>query len=120
MQLTVNVSEELGRKLKPLKSQIPRALESFVEEQSRSADPWRAEAVEILKKLMSRPSREEILVIRPSKGFQKRISQLLAKNKVERLSGDEKEEMERFLYLEEVVQLAKARAVYPNNGHETE
>ena len=51
-----------------------------------------------------------VLAFRPSEEAQARVRELLARNAEQRLSEDEKAELERFGELERLMQLVKARA----------
>jgi hypothetical protein len=53
----------------------------------------------------------QILAFRPSKETQERVRYLLAKNKTDELTEEEKDELERFGELEHLMQLVKARAL---------
>lgn len=52
----------------------------------------------------------KILAFRPSQEAQQRVQYLLARNKTDKLTEEEAEELERFGELEHLMQLVKARA----------
>jgi hypothetical protein len=52
----------------------------------------------------------EILAFRPSTETQKRVRELLARNKTGELTQEETEELDRFGEMEHLMQLVKARA----------
>ena len=60
--------------------------------------------------LSSQPTPEQILAIRPSPEFQARVSDLLYHSKQGELSRQEESDLDRYLLLEHIVRLAKARA----------
>lgn len=64
----------------------------------------------IMVLLISQPTPEQILAVRPSPQLQTRVNKLLTLNKTEGLSRLEETELDRYLTLEHLVRLAKARA----------
>jgi hypothetical protein len=56
------------------------------------------------------PSPEDILAIRASPALQKRVSELLEKNRTGGLSPTAEDEWQRYQHVEHLVQIAKARA----------
>jgi hypothetical protein len=52
----------------------------------------------------------KLIALKPSAKVQERLDNLLSKNKEEGLNDDEKLELERYLTLEHLISLAKARA----------
>ncbi len=58
----------------------------------------------------SQPTPEQILALRPSPEFQARVSDLLYRSKQGDLSRQEESDLDRYLMLEHIVRLAKARA----------
>lgn len=53
---------------------------------------------------------EQILAIKPSPKLQARVSELLANGKAGTLSHEEETELDRYLFVEHMARLAKARA----------
>ena len=60
-------------------------------------------------------SPKKVLTFKVSSKVQERVNLLLEKNKTTGLSPDENAEMERFMVLEHIVQLAKAKAIQKLN-----
>ncbi len=58
----------------------------------------------------------QILAFRPSRHSQRRVRDLLARNKAGELSAEETAELERFGELEHLMQLVKARAQLYSEG----
>jgi SpoU rRNA methylase family enzyme len=52
----------------------------------------------------------KIIALKPSEVVQERLDNLLAKNREDRLTDEEKHELERYLTLEHLIALAKIRA----------
>lgn len=54
---------------------------------------------------------KKVLAFKPSKQSQERVNHLLSKNAEQRLSAEENREMEKYMLIEHIVQLAKAKAL---------
>jgi hypothetical protein len=108
--ITLEVSDDLARRLQPVEDRLPRILELGLRELNASAQAGFSGASEILEFLASLPTPEETLALRPSRDFEKRIRVLLSKNRTTGLSPEEEQEWELYQYLEHLVRLAKARA----------
>lgn len=108
MQITVEVSEELGQQLQPFQDRleeiVERGLQDLLSEQSGNF----FDEKEIIGLLASQPTSEQILAIRPSPEFQSRVSDLLAQSKAGTLSAKGEAELERYLTIEHLVRMAKA------------
>ena len=111
MQITVEVSEELGQQLQQFQDRlsevVERGLKQLLSEQ-RSNNI--ADDRQIIALLASQPTPEQILAIQPSLEFQARVSDLLAQSKAGTLSATGAAELERYLTIEHLVRLAKAHA----------
>jgi hypothetical protein len=68
-------------------------------------------ATDVVAVLTSQPTPEQVLALNPSDAMQARVSDLLRRSKAEGLSRAEESELDRYLYLEHLVRLAKARAL---------
>ena len=110
MEITLNVSEELATRLQPVEQQLPQILELGIRELNARQGGTFAGLAEILEKLASLPSPEEVLALRASPAIEERIEVLLEKNQAEGLSPDEKREWEQFSYVEHLVRMAKIHA----------
>lgn len=53
---------------------------------------------------------EQVIAFRPSLGAQKRVEDLITREKEEGLSPDERAELDHFFDLEHILRMAKARA----------
>ncbi|MCC5626410.1 hypothetical protein [Nostoc sp. CHAB 5715] len=108
MQITVEVSEELGQQLQQFQDRlqeiVERGLQELLSEQSSNF----LDEKEIIGLLASQPTPEQILAIRPSPEFQTRVSDLLAQSKAGTLSAKGEAELERYLTIEHLVRMAKA------------
>ncbi len=110
MEITLNLSEELATRMRPFEDQLPRILELGLREWHAAAQPGFEGAAEVLEALAGLPTPEEILALRPSAAMQARIDALLEKNRSEGLTPTEKQEWEKYEYLEHLVRMAKAKA----------
>ena len=110
MLITLDVSEELAHRIRPLEDQLPRILELGLRELQTASVPGFSGMAEVVEMLAGLPTPEEILALRPSDTLQARISDLLEKNRTEGLSPSEEQEWEHYQYLEHIVRIAKAKA----------
>lgn len=111
MQFTVNINDDLASRVKRHETRMPQIIEMGMRQWEAKAEPGYVSIDDILEKLASLPSPTEVLAIRPSPILQKRIDELLEKNRTSVLSVDEQNECDRYLYAEHLVQLAKVSAL---------
>ena len=110
MEITLEIPEPLAHQLQPYQDRLPEVLARGLQEvQAEAAGRYQDEA-RIMDILSSRPEPEQILAIQPSPEFQARTSELLYRAKHNELSMREENELTRYLTLEHLVRLAKARA----------
>lgn len=112
VQITIEVPDRLGKQLRRFQDRLPEALERGIRELelgNEEPENFQDES-KIVELLVSQPSPEQVLGIRPSPEFQTRVSDLLARNKTNSLTRLEEAELERYLTLEHLVRLAKAHA----------
>jgi hypothetical protein len=107
VEITLQVSENLARRLQPVREQLPEILELGLQ-YSRPLS-MRAFA-QVLEFLATAPTPAEILTFRPSPAIQTQINRLLSKSKTETLTADEESELDRIGDLEHVLIALKARA----------
>jgi len=108
--ITLNISEELSLRLRPLESELPQILELGLRELNASSQPGFKGAADILEFLASLPSPEEIIALRPSEVLQNQINTLLDKNRSGQLTPQEEQLWEQYQYLEHLIRIAKAKA----------
>jgi hypothetical protein len=65
---------------------------------------------EILDFLLSNPSSEQIIAMRPSNAMQERMTYLLDTNREGHLTPDERSELDEFMRIEHFVRMLKIRA----------
>lgn len=110
MVVTLDIPEELAKRLDSLEDKLPQILELGLRELDAAAQLDFEGAADLLEFLASLPTPEEIIALRPSDALQTRISALLEKNRTERLTDAEEQEWDQYQYLEHLVRMAKAKA----------
>lgn len=119
--ITVQVSDELAERLQEAQAPLPQVLELGLREWTASAQIGFQGASDVLEFLAGLPSPEELLLFRPSEGFQRRVQDLLETGRSRQFNMDERREWEGYQYLEHLVRLAKAAALekiksYPDHA----
>jgi hypothetical protein len=109
VELTLQVSEELASRLRPVADRLPQILELGLRE-LHAAPPQFEGLGDVLETLARLPSPQEILALRPSPALQKRISTLVDKQRNGDLSADEERDWQNYQYIEHLVRIAKAKA----------
>lgn len=110
MEITIRVPDELGKRLEQVRERLPELLELALAEVSGENSSAAVDEREIIEVLAGNSSPEAILALCASDTLQARMTELLERNKREGLSRAEEAELERYLTLEHLVRLAKARA----------
>lgn len=110
IEIIIQVPRSLGEQLNRVQDRLPEILdrglrEILAEQQSKYQDENK-----IMEMLVSNPTPEQVLGLRPAPDVQARVSELLARLKTVKLSSSEEAELERYLLLEHLVRLAKAHA----------
>jgi hypothetical protein len=108
--ITLDVPDELASQLRALADRLPRILELGLRELDASSPTQFSGASGVLEFLATLPSPEETLALRPTPALQKRVAELLEKNRTAELSAAEEDEWQRYQYLEHLVRVAKTRA----------
>ena len=110
MQITIEVPDTLEHQVQRFRARLSEALERGLRELSAEESGDFKDENAIIDLLSSQPTSEQILAIRPSPEFQARTSDLLYRSKQGELSRQEESDLDRYLLLEHIVRLAKARA----------
>jgi hypothetical protein len=110
VDITIRVPDELGRRLERFQDRLPELLERGLREVLAETEAGLGDEKAIIAVLASRPTPEQVLAIGPSDEMQARVSELLSRDKDGALSRTEEAELEKYLVLEHLVRLAKARA----------
>lgn len=109
-ELTIAVPDELASRLAPYEEQLPQIIERGLERIEGTQGAQYGDLRDVLEKLATLPTPDEVLALCPSTALQTRVSELLAKQRHERLSDAEEHEFAEVEYIEHVVRMAKARA----------
>lgn len=107
VQMTVQVSEELAERLRPLGPWLPAVLElSLVGFRTIAA----ATATEVIQFLAQDPTPQAILHYHASERAQERLQRLLTLNEAGMLGEEEQRELDELQRIEHVVVMLKAHA----------
>ncbi len=115
VEFIIQVPSVLGQQLQRVRERLPEILERGLREiadeipVTEKSSGFQDENV-IMELLTSQPSPEQVLSIQPSPKLQRRVSELLRRNKEGELLRQEEVELERYLTLEHIVRLAKTHA----------
>jgi len=107
VEITLRVSENLAKRLQPVREQVPEILEIGL----RYSRPLSIRAyAQALEFLATAPTPAEILIFRPSPAIQVEVNRLLSRHKAGTLTPDEESELDRIGDLEHILMTLKARA----------
>ena len=109
---TLQVPDELAIQLRGHEDQIPRILELGLKELANptaAASPQLQEVSRIIEFIARQPAPQEIMDLKPSEGFERRVEELLEKNREERLGGEDLEEWDRYMLADHLVSLRKRK-----------
>jgi hypothetical protein len=108
--MTLNISDELATRLRPLGVWLPTALElTLVGCKTIAA----ATATEVLEFLAQGPTPDEVLAYHASARAQQRLQRLLALNVAGLLDEDEQQELDELQQIEHIIIMLKAQLVRP-------
>ncbi len=110
IEITVQVSEELGHELAQYEGQLVEILERGLHEIKVTESLFYQDESSILEILASQPGPKDILALKPSPTMQARFSELLQRSKANQISTQETTELERYLALEHLIRLARGNA----------
>jgi len=106
VQLTMQVPEELAKKIQPIRSWLPTILElSLVGFRTLATET----ATEILQFLMTNPSPQEVMSYHASDRAQQRLRRLLALNEAGLLGETEQLELDELQSIEHTLIMLKAQ-----------
>ncbi|MEM7578322.1 MAG: hypothetical protein AAF316_00465 [Cyanobacteria bacterium P01_A01_bin.80] len=119
-ELTIQIPDELAQRLEPLQNRLPELLWRLLDVEnlpSVSQSKVKTETTdiptvyqEVLDFLIKRPTPEEIIAFKVSPLAQKRLEDLLKKNRSDTLTSIELAELDVYEQLEHMMILLKARA----------
>lgn len=111
MELTINLPENLAISLQSNKQNLSKIVEFGLREFNASSSIGYKSVADVLEFFANLPTSEEILALRPSKDLQKKINELLEKNRREGLSEAEEQVWASYEFVEHLVRIAKAKAL---------
>jgi hypothetical protein len=124
VELTIQISDELAQRLEPLQNRLPELLVQLLDAANLSTNSQpiiKTETIdipavyqEVCDFLIKRPTPEEIVAFKVSPLAQKRLSDLLEKNRTATLASMELAELDVYEQLEHLMILLKARALKPD------
>ena len=119
--ITLTVPDDLAERLRGQQERLPEIIELVLRQLDADPKAGYEGPAEVMEFLAGLPTPQEILLLRPSEAYQRRISELLEKNRNQGLNPEERASWERYEYLEHLVGLAKAKALQrldqaPNAG----
>jgi len=108
--ITLNLSDDLASQIKAREQQLPRILELGLRELNAGGQSGFDGAADVLELLAALPSPQEILNLRPSARLSARVAELVEKSRSGEMTPLDKEDWDRYEYLEHLVRIAKAAA----------
>jgi hypothetical protein len=111
MQISLEVSDDLARRLSVLHNQLPQILELGLREWNADTQSGFSGLAEVLEFLANLPSPEEILALKPSPELQQQVEDLLERNRTVGLTTDEERMWQQYEYIEHLVRVAKTQAL---------
>jgi hypothetical protein len=111
VEITIQVPDELGQELQQVQDRLPEVLARGLREVLAESQPSSLDEQAIIEALTSQPTPAQILALQPSPELQRRVSTLLQHKKQGVLITSEAAELKRYLLLEHLVRMAKARAL---------
>ena len=116
-EITLQIPDELAKRLQPLEQQLPELLWQLVETNITLTEPnpnILDVYQEVLDFLLQRPTPEEIANFKVSSPTQERLSTLLFKNSQGLITPTEVAELDVYEQLEHLMLLLKVRALSKN------
>jgi hypothetical protein len=108
LEMTIQVPEPLAKELVSVQGRLPEVLAYGLQQLS----PLPGEIYQyILEFMVSQPSHEELLNFGPTPTMQARVSMLLEKNRVDKLSTAESKELDEYMRINHLITMLKARAL---------
>ena len=108
--ITVRLPDDLASQIQAQQQQLPRILELGLRELNAGDQSGFDGAADVLELLAGLPTPEQILKLRPSPRLAARVAELVEKSRAGEMTPIDKEDWERYEYLEHLVRMAKAAA----------
>jgi len=114
--MTIDIPNELARRLNPFKYELPQLLERGLHDYNLPKVTSFQGINEILEFLAKLPSPEEILALKPTQELQLQIETLLEKKHHQPLNSIEEQQWQQYEYLEHLIRIAKTHALLKLNA----
>ena len=111
MEITVDILEDMVKRLNSLQSDLPQILALGLRELQSELALGFSGLSEILEFLVSLPSPQEVLDLRLSATLQEELDDLLEKNRTTGLTPLEQRVWRQYEFVEHLVRMAKAQAL---------
>jgi hypothetical protein len=108
--ITVSVPDDFASQVRAQEQQLPKILELGLRELNAAGQPGYDGAADVLELLAALPAPAEILKFRPSPRLAARVSELIGKSRDGEMTESDREDWEKYEYLEHLVRMAKAAA----------
>ena len=108
--ITLSLPDDLASQIQAQQRQLPQILELGLREFNARAQSGFDGAADVLELLAALPTPEEILNLRPSPRLAAWVAQIVEKSRAGEMTPADKEEWERYEYLEHLARMAKATA----------
>jgi hypothetical protein len=118
VELTIQVPNEVARRLEPIRDRLPELLSQIAQALPPFLDPLPAVATpadapsayaEVIEFLVTGPTPQEIVAFKVSQEAQARLRDLLDKNREDTLTDAEQAELDLYEQIEHLMILLKAR-----------
>jgi hypothetical protein len=113
MQLTIEIPDQLARKLEPEREHLAEIIARGLHRTWSAGSALRREVISFLA---HQPSGEEIIAFRPSEQAAERVEELLARNRDGALTPTEEAELDEICELDRFVALLKAEVIAKRTG----
>lgn len=110
MEIMLQVPDSLGEELKRNQHRLVEIIERGLESVTAENPLDYSDENSILEVLVNQPEPGQVIALKPSSELQARVSFLLQQSKERKLTPQEDTELNRYLWLEHLVRLAKAHA----------
>src|SRR5271167_811259 len=108
--INVSIPDDLASQIRAQEKQLPKILELGLRELNAGDQSGFDGAADVLELLAGLPTPQEILKLRPSPRLAARVAELVEKSRAGEMTPLDKEDWERYEYLEHLVRMAKAAA----------
>lgn len=109
--ITLEIPDELVEQAEIFQAQLDALVRQRVDPIAVVNEAFEPEVQQIVAVLANQPTPQAILDIQPSPRLQARVSTLLDRNKAAQLTQAETSELERYLFIDHLVRMAKAFAL---------